>query len=327
MSWHWLNFNLDGSVLAQDKLKASFDEHVDLRHCQDIARLYANRKAQCILRQTIQDLRKTRPGPWVSFMGSGDYHHLSAILLETLPADLQPVSLVLVDNHPDWFDMPLRYHCGTWVATAMRLPYIESAILIGMTSDDLKGHEFWFSPFADLCSGRITLHPYYLEDVHVPLRWPDKVAGVAEASSDALGTRLHFETVAKLTMQGMCQRLASRLAGKNVILSIDKDCLSPEFATTDWEQGKLTTADLVLIIKTLSTSTNLVGIDVCGEHAPQPLKGPWKRYDAGRLSETNKVDWARANELNQITNVELVAALMEGLKTSRTAGNGIRESL
>jgi len=323
MNWHRLNLDLDGSVSAQEELQAHLADRLELRGLQDRLRLYATSSGRAVLRKAILEHRVLHQQPWLTFIGSGDYHHATALLLETLPAHAHPVTLVLIDNHPDWFEMPLRYHCGTWVATALRLPWVESVIAIGLNSDDLRGHEFWFAPFRDLCSGRIALYPYSLDRVRVPLRWPARVLGAASSLKHWFGSEITFDTVSKLGTDRLSQILSGRLAGKNVYISIDKDVLDPVYALTDWEQGRLTLDDLVAIIQTLCGSSNVVGADVCGEQAPDPLRGLWKRYDAGRLEDKRAKDWARVNELNQRTNLAILGAFEMGLVQPQTNASRI----
>jgi len=48
----------------------------------------------------------------VSFLGSGDFHHISNILIGRIN---QPLSVVVFDHHPDWDTLPPRFGCGSWV--------------------------------------------------------------------------------------------------------------------------------------------------------------------------------------------------------------------
>lgn len=309
MRWQTINLNMDGSVATQKPLDNLLDARVNLETHQNIMRLYANRRGHDILRQTIADLRQTHTGSWLTFLGSGDFNHVSAFLIESLPATDQPVSLVLIDNHPDWFDMPLKYHCATWVSTLLKRNKIETATLIGMDSVDLRGHELWFVPFSDFCSGRVQVIPYEQEYTKVPFRWTNSVQGAAAARADLTGTGITFDTITKLGIEGVCQNLVKRFSGKNVYICIDKDVLTNDYAVSDWEHGRLTLPQLQEILKTLFAHSRVVGADVCGEKAPLPLQGPWKRWDAGRLGQADSQegpDWNTINELNGRTNLSLI---------------------
>lgn len=307
MRWQTINLNMDGSVAAQNALLKQLDTQLDLTAHQNILRLYANRRGHDLLRQSIESLRQSYPGPWLTFLGSGDFNHVSAFLIESLPETTEPVSLVLIDNHPDWFDMPLQYHCATWVSTLLKHNKIETATLIGMDSIDLRGHELWFVPFADFCSGRVQVIPYEQEFTQVPLRWANSVRGTADAQVGLTGTSITFDTIAKLGIKGLCQNLINRLAGKNVYICIDKDVLTNEYAVSDWEHGRLTLPQLQEILEALFSCCHIIGADICGEKAPKPLHGPWKRWDAGRLGQNcRSANWNEINELNTKTNLSLV---------------------
>ena len=102
--------------------------------------------------------------------------------------------------------------------------------------------------------------------------------------------------------------IARSLAGGDVYLSVDKDCLAPEFAATDWEQGGLTSHELITAVRELRSHCRLIGVDVCGDRSPLPLKGLWKRLDAGRLHAPS-ADSVAATQLNQPVNLAILDEL------------------
>lgn len=53
-----------------------------------------------------------------------------------------------------------------------------------------------------------------------------------------------------------------------VFLSIDKDVVSDEELTTNWDQGELKTEELILFVKELFSQKKVVAMDICGECAP-----------------------------------------------------------
>ncbi|MEQ1890881.1 MAG: arginase, partial [Alphaproteobacteria bacterium] len=63
--------------------------------------------------------------PRLCFMGSGDFHHVTAMLLElTLEKQSEPVTVIHFDNHPDWCRFPRTFNCGGWVNLALALPHV-----------------------------------------------------------------------------------------------------------------------------------------------------------------------------------------------------------
>ena len=56
-----------------------------------------------------------------------------------------------------------------------------------------------------------------------------------------------------------------RLPDLPVYLSIDKDVLSKEYASTNWDQGSMTLAQLKETLRAIAAQREILGIDVCGE--------------------------------------------------------------
>src|SRR5438552_4118621 len=65
--------------------------------------------------------------PFVLY-GSGDFHHLTAVLLREMR---EPVTVVCFDNHPDWDVRPPRWACGGWTNRALELPNVLRASVWG----------------------------------------------------------------------------------------------------------------------------------------------------------------------------------------------------
>ena len=53
-----------------------------------------------------------------------------------------------------------------------------------------------------------------------------------------------------------------------VYLSIDKDVLSRDVLITNWDQGEMTEDQLFSLVKELANGGKLLGVDICGECAP-----------------------------------------------------------
>jgi len=49
-----------------------------------------------------------------------------------------------------------------------------------------------------------------------------------------------------------------------VYLSIDLDVLSPEYARTDWDQGKMHLEELLSALRSLTARHSVLGVDLCG---------------------------------------------------------------
>jgi len=306
MVWQFIGFDIDGSIAAQRAVIDRLDRTVDLNSFEQDLRLWANQRGIRKLRNTIRDLRIRKDARWLSLVGSGDFHHVTSLLIEALPEEFRPVNLIVIDNHPDWTKLPPAYHCGNWVSTVLKLKWLESVILIGQDSDDLESRNLWFSPFEHLYSGLLRLYPYSKESIFAPLRWPRQVRSATGIEQIASGTNIFFKSLESRGIEKLTSEIAASLAGSNVYLSIDKDVLSTDYALTDWHQGKLRLSDLTYLIQRLVAGCNLIGADICGEAAPRPLKGLLKLIDSGRLWDNRRHDFATANCLNQQTNLRLI---------------------
>jgi hypothetical protein len=192
------------------------------------------------------------------------------------------------------------------VVQALKHPWVQKVILLGQNSEDIRGDQFRFAPFHELKSGRVEMHPLLKTNALVPLIWASNVKGVASAKKTWLGTDLKFDTIRQVGAEAMGDRLAKELAGKNVYISIDKDVMRLDDALTDWDQGQMTLKELITLISKISSSSILVGMDVCGERAPEPVHGLLKRFDSGRLIHHHVKDFDHANTVNEKANLALI---------------------
>jgi hypothetical protein len=330
-----VNLDIDGSITQQKKLSLQLDVSYDFRDLETDLRLWGLKPAIAKAKDRLNQARfgtiegkatgarqapsggESRGGlrdPWLTFYGTGDFNHVSALLIETLPESARPLNLVLFDNHPDWFLLPPRYHCGNWVGTLLQNEWIESVTLIGQDSDDLDGHNFFTAPIKEFASGRVSIYPYRRQTTRIPLL---KVKGSVSPSavSSLSGTTLTFETVENLGTDRMIAMLLERLSGKNTYIAIDKDVLTQQSASTDWDQGHLELANLLKMLRQLVANTKVVGIDVCGDRAPNPLVGFLKNLDAGRLGAHHNAsrsenetanDDTQATATNESTNLSIL---------------------
>lgn len=305
--WKILNLDIDHSVSAQKKLDPYMDGRKDLYASEKAIRLWTGSKGLKVLRGAITEWRAKYPDDcWLTFVGSGDFHQTTATLIESLPPSQQPVTIILFDNHPDWFKAPAHFHCGAWVVQALKHPFVERVIMVAQDSEDIRGDQFRFAPFNELCKGRVEMHPLARNSVLVPLIWRSKVAGVESSKKTWLGTKLSFATVRGVGVPGIGERLAKELAGKNVYVTMDKDVLDHADAITDWDQGSLKLSEMTSIISRVAETANIVGMDVCGERAPGAIRGLLKSFDSGREFKRKITNFAEATSVNERTNLEII---------------------
>lgn len=75
--------------------------------------------------------------PDATFLGSGDFHHVSYLLIRRLEST-RPFQVLVFDNHPDNMRYPWGIHCGSWVHHLCRLPFVSRVTVIGITSSDIR---------------------------------------------------------------------------------------------------------------------------------------------------------------------------------------------
>jgi len=197
-----------------------------------------------------------------AFLGSGDYHHISHLLIGRLAKLGLPVQVVVFDNHPDNMRYPFGIHCGSWVWHVSRLPFVSCVHVLGITSPDVELAHGWENHLRNLRSGKVR---YWC--VGRNLNWMKRL--------DIAGSR-SFHSIAALL-----ETFSGHVAGTDgpLYLSIDKDVLSPEDAHTNWDQGVMRLVELQAAIAMLRE--RIVGSDVTGEVSVYHYQSRFKRLLSG----------------------------------------------
>jgi hypothetical protein len=199
------------------------------------------------------------------FTGSGDFHHLSALLLSVASAG--PLDLIVLDNHPDNMRYPFGIHCGSWVRHAARLPHVRSIHVLGICSTDIAPGHAWENYLTPFFRGKLT---YW--SLGVSASWL-RCLGLKERSRS-------FDSPEQLLRAFL--PLPSGFG--RVYLSLDKDVFSPQVARTVWDQGRFAQEDALRIIE--ACAHRLVGADVCGDVSLYSHKSRFKRLLAGLDRQT-----------------------------------------
>jgi len=180
-----------------------------------------------------------------TLFGSGDFHHLTALWLRHFQ---QPFVLISFDNHPDWDTRPPHWCCGTWMNRVLESPLLKRAAVWGCANFELNPPHRWFANHAALRSGRLEMWP-----------WIDRFGPSA---------RKRWAGIKLDNWQDRFATFAAGLTDSPVYVTIDMDCLKPETATTDWEQGLFTPGDIAWALGKLREFTTIIGGDLCGAHSP-----------------------------------------------------------
>jgi len=197
--------------------------------------------------------------PSLTFLGSGDFHHLSYLLIRRLRAR-GPFQVIVFDNHPDAMRYPWGIHCGSWVHHVCRLPFVTRVTVIGITSQDIGWGHLWENDLRSLYSGKL----FYIS--LSPVTRLARLIGLSAIEE-------FKEDPARLP-RFIAEELFKRDPGP-VYLSIDKDVLSPSVVQTNWDQGILKEEALFEALKVIKP--RLIAGDVTGEISFHAYRKWWKR--------------------------------------------------
>jgi hypothetical protein len=232
----------------------------------------------------------------VTFLGSGDFHHVSALLVARALRRWKPLEVVVLDNHPDNMRYLFGIHCGSWVRHVASLPGVEHVHVLGITSADVAFGRLWENYLGPLWRRRLTYWCVGKER----RRWPGQLpfAGSLRAFRDA---------PALLAAFGEHQRHSS----VPVYLSIDKDVLSPDVVATNWDQGQLTERDVHGLIDLLRP--RVVASDITGDVSMYRYRNRFKRWLAARDAQPSisGVTLAAAQEQHAQINESLLRCLAQ----------------
>lgn len=195
-------------------------------------------------------------------MGSGDYHHITLLLIERLKklySPQNPIQVIVFDNHPDNMRYLFGIHCGSWVSYVAQLPFVSHVHVLGITSNDIGVAHLWENRLRPLLGNKLS---YWCMDVDTT--WAKRL-GLGKAFH-------HFNSPDELIADFLFHQYHS---SQPIYLSIDKDVLSEETIRTNWDQGKLQTYHILDSISALSS--RIIGSDITGDVSSWQCKSWWKR--------------------------------------------------
>ena len=267
----------------------------------------------------LEELRRTLGGhfssmsnePLLTFMGSGDFHHVTALLLPfVLEKHPEPVTIVHFDNHPDWVNFDGGMHCGSWVNRALEYPQVSKIITVGVCSHDLRNPDWKGANLSLLSQGLLELYPYS----HAPSRVIDDYG--TGASHYQRDRRIHWRTIEEMGEEAFIKTLLWQIKTRNVYITIDKDVLDLEDAKTNWDQGKMRLPLLLQLIDEIGKCHKVIGADVTGDYSSPLYTGDsWTRFKKRAEifidQPRNAVAPDVAHALNSATNHALLEVLSE----------------
>lgn len=122
--------HFDETYFSQQELLSYPHEDIDFLNMEHV-NLYCEQTSLSTLKKRLEK----RQHKGITFIGSGNYHYVTYLLLKEIT---EPFTLVLFDNHPDMgtgmeVDRQML-SCGSWVSFALdKIPLLERAVIVGPT--------------------------------------------------------------------------------------------------------------------------------------------------------------------------------------------------
>jgi arginase family enzyme len=247
----------------------------------------------------------------LTFLGSGDFHHVSAMLIARASAHTgEPFTVVHFDNHPDWVKRTHGMHCGSWVNRALETPKVAKVVTAGVCSKDLQHPEWKGANLDALRKGRLELFPYEQS--------PSAVRGDygAGASFAQKGNRIHWTCISALGLSAFADLLKDRVQTAAIYITLDKDVLAATDAVTNWDQGKLRLEDIIALIRAVAADHIIIGADVIGDYSPvRYAGGAWpyiKKWGETLIDHPRVlVEPAAIAAMNEAANLRLLETFAE----------------
>ena len=283
--------DFDSSIYpSQKRLLAKYNHPpysakiVNLLSCGPAARAWIGKSNASKLAESLDPADKNK----ITLYGSGDFHHISALLIDQFKEDF---CVVVFDFHPDLDATFPKFSCGSWVNIITRKIEVKKIVVLGPSSEDLDfPHNLTFN-FSHLKDARVKIYPFY----HKP-------------SITAFG-RIVWENLRDKDINRFMKELAENLPSKNVYLSIDKDCLMPDYAVTNWEPGVLGLDWLLDALEVLKSEANIVGMDITGDYSPivadSVIKKLCTKIDHPGQPE-GRISLDEINRINEATNLKIL---------------------
>lgn len=255
-----LHLNLDDALIRQSALRAAareFDlQDIEARDLGPSLRLWTRPQALSTLRTRLRRVMAEHREPYLTFTGSGDFHHVSLLLIARAAASKgEPLTVVHFDNHPDWVKFRRGVHCGSWVSRVVRLSQVHRLITIGVCSPDVDRHRN--TDLEPIRRGRLEIYPYRRRH--------------GERSLDLCGRS--WPTIESMGEESFLKHLMSRITTRDVYVTIDKDVLRHVDAATNWDQGELSLLALANVLKNVASEHRIVGADVVGDWSEPDYAG------------------------------------------------------
>jgi arginase family enzyme len=300
--------NLDNSLLSQGNFIRRFHPEVfDLKNTGRYCRFWLDQRGENEIKMVLDPDHKNR----ITLFGSGDFHHVSSLLVEQFQ---EPVNLIVFDNHPDWDTLPPKTGCGSWVSRALRSVNIKKVILFGVASDDISTLHLESGNLAAMKDNRLEIYPYSHKPARVIFKDVPRNLSIG-LRKGWYYNEISWQELENRDMGKFLSSLVGRLISRRVYISIDKDCLTRQYALTNWEEGRFSLGELLFILKFLKKNTDIIGADITGEYSKINIQGMLKSIcsslDHPKEYSAKDIRQEIIDATNEQTNIRIVEALKE----------------
>ena len=175
-----------------------------------------------------------------TLLGSGDFHHLSAVWTRQFT---EPFTIVSFDNHPDWDIRPPYWSAGAWINRALENPRVETIAVWGCGNFECSFPSRLLGNRRAAQTHRLLVYPWRQKRTRYPLYLnPLRIGNWKAMFTDWLDHN----------------------HDRRVYVTIDIDCLTAGEAITNWENGRFTCADVIWALRGLRQRAKVIGGDLCG---------------------------------------------------------------
>ncbi len=297
--------DFDGSVTAQHVLMHRYrPEILSLRKYHDTARFWLDSSAERGLKESLSRLEKNT----VTFLGSGDYHQVSSLLISRFQV---PLTVIIFDRHPDWDILPPKLHCGSWVTHLLKTRNIQKVVLVGV-GEDLSTFRIQTGNLNALKNDRVEIFPWSQKSTKVFLRNVPQNRSL-QVSRHWYGREIQWTSLERLSFGAFSEHLRHAIATQEIYVSVDKDCLDAEAGVSNWGPGPLSLSFLLEGLRWMNQNFNILGMDIVGDYSPPMVRSWWKQFlmtlDHPTNDHSPKFSSDEILRVNQTTNLALLEAL------------------
>jgi len=298
--------NFDDSLIRQEMFLKKLDpEIVDFKRFGVESRIWLDQQTADEIYSALDPGSRNCP----TFVGSGDYHHLSSLLVRQFE---EPLTLIVFDHHPDWDILPPRLACASWITHVLRRPNIKKVVLIGVSSEDISTRIINTGNLQAFARDRLEIYPYRHRDTNVFFRQVPANSSITVKGRPPCSV-IQWRELFKENIPEAFAGIISRVDTRHVYISIDKDCLKAGHAMTNWEEGFLELKDMLRMLLMVKERFDIIGVDIVGDYSKPVFNDVVKKmymfFDRHRDYTARDQPMERITAVNERTNLEIIKAL------------------